>query len=53
MVLHELDDDPDVVTVVLDRDDSHNVGRIFGVGILEKKEVLKMRSISKLLTQQL
>lgn len=34
MVLHQLNDDPDVVTVVLYRNDSHNVGRIFGIRIL-------------------
>ena len=32
--MHELDDDPDVIGVVLDGDDPHNVGRIFGVRIL-------------------
>ena len=33
MVLHELDDDPDVVAVVLDGDDSHDVGRVLRVRI--------------------
>ena len=34
MVLHELDDDPDVVRVVLDADDPHDVGSVLGVGVL-------------------
>jgi len=34
MVLHQLDDDSNVVAVVFDRDDSHDVGSIFCVGIL-------------------
>ena len=34
MILHELYDDSDVVGVVLDGDDSHNVGRVLGVRIL-------------------
>lgn len=34
MVLHQLDDDPDVVGVVLDGDDPHDVGSILGVRIL-------------------
>ena len=34
MILHELDDDSDVVGVVLDGDDSHDVGRVLGVRIL-------------------
>jgi len=34
VVLHELNDDSDVVAVVLDGDDSHDVGRILGVGVL-------------------
>lgn len=34
MVLHQLDDDSDVVAVVLDGDDSHDVGRVFGVRVL-------------------
>lgn len=34
MVLHELDDDPDVVGVVLDGDDPHDVGRVLRVGVL-------------------
>ena len=33
MVLHELDDDPDVVAVVLDGDDPHDVGRVLRVGV--------------------
>ena len=33
MVLHELDDDPDVVAVVLDGDDPHDVGRVLRVRI--------------------
>ena len=33
MVLHELDDDPDVVAVVLDGDDPHDVGRVLSVGV--------------------
>ena len=28
VVLHQLDDDPDVVAVVLDRDDPHDIGRV-------------------------
>lgn len=34
MVLHELDDDPDVVGVVLDGDDPHDVGSVLGVRVL-------------------
>lgn len=34
MVLHQLDDDPDVVGVVLDGDNPHDVGGVLGVGIL-------------------
>ena len=34
VVLHELDDDPQVVGVVLDGDDPHDVGRVLGVGVL-------------------
>jgi hypothetical protein len=34
VVLHQLDDDSDVVAVVLDGDDSHDVGRVFGVRVL-------------------
>lgn len=34
MVLHQLDDDPDVVRVVLDGDDPHDVGGVFRVRIL-------------------
>ncbi len=34
MVLHELDDDADVVRVVLDGDDSHDVGGVLRVGVL-------------------
>ena len=33
MVLHELDDAPDVVAVVLDGDDPHDVGSILSVGV--------------------
>ena len=33
VVLHQLDDHPDVITVVLDGDDSHDVGGILGVRI--------------------
>ena len=33
MILHQLDDDPDVVTVVLDGDDPHDVGRVLRVGV--------------------
>ena len=33
MVLHELDDDPDVVAVVLDGDDPHDVGGVLSVGV--------------------
>ena len=33
VVLHELDDDPDVVAVVLDGDDPHDVGRVLRVGV--------------------
>ena len=28
VVLHQLDDHPDVVAVVLDRDDPHDIGRV-------------------------
>ena len=28
VVLHQLDDDPDVVAVVLDGDDPHDIGRV-------------------------
>ena len=34
MVLQQLDNDLDVVMVVLDRYDAHDVGRVLGVGIL-------------------
>ena len=34
MVLHQLYDDSDVVGVVLDGDDPHDVGCVLGVGIL-------------------
>ena len=34
VVLHQLDDDPDVVRVVLDRDDAHDVGSVLRVGVL-------------------
>lgn len=34
MILHQLDDDSDVVRVVLDGDDSHDVGSILGIRIL-------------------
>lgn len=34
MVLHELNDDPDVIRVVFDGDDSHDVGSILSVGVL-------------------
>lgn len=34
VVLHELDDDPDVVAVVLDGDDSHDVGGVLCVRVL-------------------
>ena len=34
VVLHELDDDPQVVGVVLDGDDPHDVGGVLGVGVL-------------------
>ena len=33
VVLHELDDDPDVVAVVLDGDDPHDVGGVLGVRV--------------------
>ena len=33
VVLHELDDDPDVVAVVLDGDHPHDVGRVLRVRI--------------------
>ena len=33
VVLHELDDDPDVVAVVLDGDDPHDVGRVLRVRV--------------------
>ena len=33
VVLHELDDDPDVVAVVLDGDDPHDVGGVLSVGV--------------------
>ena len=32
VVLHQLDDDPDVVAVVLDGDDPHDVGRVLRKG---------------------
>ena len=34
VVLHQLDDDADVVAVVLDGDDAHDVGRVLRVRIL-------------------
>ena len=34
MVLHELNDDPYIVRVVLDGDDSHDVGRILCIWVL-------------------
>ena len=33
VVLHQLDDDPALLTVVLHRDHSHDVGRVLGVRI--------------------
>ena len=33
MILHKLDDDPDVVAVVLDGDDPHDVGSILRVRV--------------------
>ena len=33
VVLHELDDDANVVAIVFDGDDAHDVGRVFGVRI--------------------
>ena len=33
VVLHELDDDPDVVAVVLDGDDPHDVGGVLRVRV--------------------
>ena len=33
MILHELDDHPDVVAVVLDGDDPHDVGRVLRVRV--------------------
>ena len=33
VILHELDDDPDIVTVVLDGDDPHDVGSILRVRV--------------------
>ena len=33
VVLHELDDDPDVVAVVLDGDDPHDVGSVLRVRV--------------------
>ena len=33
VVLHQLDDDSDVITVVLDGDDSHDVGSILSIRI--------------------
>lgn len=34
MVLHELNDDPDVVRIVLDGDDAHDVGSVFCIWVL-------------------
>jgi len=34
VVLHELDDDSDVIRVILDGDDPHDVGRVLGVRVL-------------------
>lgn len=34
MVLHQLDDDSNVIAVVLYGDDSHDIGSIFGIGVL-------------------
>ena len=34
MVLHQLNDDSDVVGVILDGNYSHDVGRVFRVGVL-------------------
>ena len=34
MILHQLDDDPDVVAVVLDGDDPHDVGGVLSVWVL-------------------
>ena len=34
MVEQELDDDPGVLAVVLDRDDSHDIGCVLGVRVL-------------------
>ena len=33
MILHQLDDDPDVVAVVLDGDDPHDVGGVLSVWV--------------------
>ena len=33
MILHQLDDDPDVVAVVLDGDDPHDVGGVLRVRV--------------------
>ena len=33
VILHQLDDDPDIITVVLDGDDSHDVGSILCIRI--------------------
>ena len=33
MILHELDNDPDVIAVVLDGDDPHDVGRVLRVRV--------------------
>ena len=33
MILHQLDDHPDVVAVVLDGDDPHDVGRVLRVRV--------------------
>ena len=38
VVLHELQDDTDVVGIVLDRDDSHNVGRVLRVWVLQREQ---------------
>ena len=38
VVLHELQDDTDVVGIVLDGDDSHNVGRVLRVWVLQREQ---------------
>lgn len=34
VILHQLNNDPDIVRIILNRNDSHDVGSILSIGIL-------------------